>query len=81
MSRNADVSNLYARFNCLIVLGKGVMGENYNKFVDLHRDGKLVDPQDCGYALASLSINASKDLSGKYVSWDDEELAEYRRKN
>jgi hypothetical protein len=65
----------------LIVLGKGVMGENYNKFVDLHRDGKLVDPQDCGYALASLSINASKDLSGKYVSWDDEELAEYRRKN
>jgi hypothetical protein len=54
--------------------------ESHTKFVDLHREGKLVDAEDSGYTLAALSLHATKDLSGKYVSWDDEALAAYRRK-
>jgi hypothetical protein len=57
------------------------MGDFHSKFVDLHRQGKLVNPQDCGHVIASLSINGSKDLSGKFVSWDDDILAEHRRKD
>ncbi|KAI8576141.1 hypothetical protein K450DRAFT_258207 [Umbelopsis ramanniana AG] len=61
--------------------GKASMGDFHSKFVDLHEQGKLVDPQDCGHVIASLSISGSKDLSGKFLSWDDDSLIEHRRKN
>lgn len=63
-----------------MALGKGAMGDFHSKFVDLHEQGKLVNPQDCGHVIASLSISGSKDLSGKFLSWDDDILIEHRRK-
>ncbi|KAJ2959090.1 hypothetical protein NQZ79_g5387 [Umbelopsis isabellina] len=60
--------------------GKAAMGDFHNKFLDLHKEGKLVNPEDCGHVIASLSLNADKGLSGKFISWDDEIVAQHRRK-
>ena len=58
---------------------KGIRGEDMVKFESAHRKGKLVKPEDSGYCIASLVLNATKDLSGKFVSWDSEECKPYRR--
>lgn len=50
------------------------------RFLKAHREGKLVRPEDSGYVIASLALNASKTLSGQFVSWDSQECADFRRK-
>lgn len=52
--------------------------EDHARFTGLHRDGKLVAPQDPGAVLANLALHAKQDLSGQFVSWDAEEMSEYR---
>jgi hypothetical protein len=56
-----------------------MLDKDYNAFVQSHADGKLVNPEDCGHVIASLSLQASKNLSGQFVSWDSEECKAYRR--
>lgn len=50
----------------------------YSKFVEAHAAGKLVRPTDAGHVIAALSVNASRDLSGEFISWDAEKLRAYR---
>ncbi|KAI9480518.1 MAG: hypothetical protein EXX96DRAFT_563080 [Benjaminiella poitrasii] len=59
--------------------GQDAMKEDHSKFVDLHRSGKLVQPQDPGHVLAALAANPPKALSGKMYSWDDNDMKPYRR--
>lgn len=49
-------------------------------FTDMHGNGKLVNPDDVGYVIASLSLSAPKALSGQFVSWDSEDCREHRRR-
>lgn len=49
------------------------------KFTGLHDTGTLVKPEDSGYVIASLAVKAGKDLTGKFVSWDEEAMAPFRR--
>jgi hypothetical protein len=51
-----------------------------DKFVNVYAEGKLVKPEDSGYVLASLAVRAPKEMSGKFVSWDSPDCAEFRRK-
>jgi hypothetical protein len=53
--------------------------EDYQKFVKVHADGKLVKPEDCGYVIASLALHAPESLSGQFVSWDSEECRPFRK--
>ncbi|KAJ2936914.1 hypothetical protein H1R20_g183, partial [Candolleomyces eurysporus] len=53
--------------------------EDYQKFLKVHADGKLVKPEDCGYVIASLAVRAPKSLSGQFVSWDSEECKPFRK--
>jgi len=53
--------------------------KDYNLFVQSYADGKLVNPEDCGHVMASLSLQASKSLSGQFVSWDSEECKAHRK--
>ncbi|KAG8903065.1 hypothetical protein FRB99_003771, partial [Tulasnella sp. 403] len=53
--------------------------EEMERFVTMHEGGKLVKPQDCGHVIAALAVSATKDLSGKFVSWDEPSLAPYRQ--
>jgi hypothetical protein len=48
-------------------------------FVQTHTDGKLVKPEDCGHVIAALSLQAPKELSGLFLSWDSDECKPFRR--
>lgn len=54
--------------------------QDYARFVDAHKNGKLVKPEDSGHVIAALAVKADKSLSGQFVSWDSEQCADYRRK-
>lgn len=44
----------------------------------LHERGELLPPHLPGGVLAGLALNASKDLSGSFHSWDVDEMKGYR---
>ncbi|KAG9043429.1 hypothetical protein FS837_009642 [Tulasnella sp. UAMH 9824] len=48
------------------------------KFTSLHSTGKLVKPEECGQVIAGLAVAASPEMSGQYVSWDDEAMGQFR---
>lgn len=51
----------------------------HQKFVQLHSEGKLLKPEDPGHVVAALSVQAPKQLSGQFVSWDSVECKPFRR--
>ena len=51
--------------------GKDVMPDSlFQKFTDLKKDGKLLDPSLPGTVIADLALEPRHDLSGKFFSWD-----------
>lgn len=54
--------------------GEKGMGSDHAKFMELHREGKLVQPQYPGHVLAALANNPPKELSGKMFSLTDAEM-------
>ncbi|GAA5894498.1 uncharacterized protein JCM6883_002120 [Sporobolomyces salmoneus] len=46
----------------------------HDKFTGLHSRGELLPPSKPGMSLASLAINATRDLSGEFVNWDEEKV-------
>ncbi|KAF9917819.1 hypothetical protein FBU30_000509 [Linnemannia zychae] len=59
--------------------GAGMVPEQHAQFVDLHTSKKLLHPDEPGHVIANLAIKAPKSLSGKFFSWDDDELIDYRK--
>ncbi|KAI8645228.1 hypothetical protein BD408DRAFT_412016 [Parasitella parasitica] len=59
--------------------GEQGMKEDHAKFTELHRDGKLVQPEDPGHVLVALANNPPKKLSGNMYSWNDEEMKPFNR--
>jgi len=51
----------------------------FSRFTKAHSEGSLLNPNQCGYVIANLAVSAKKDLSGKFVRWDDEDCAPYRK--
>ncbi|KAF9740113.1 hypothetical protein PMIN02_006377 [Paraphaeosphaeria minitans] len=45
------------------------------KFAGLKKDGGLLKPEQPGHVLAKLAVAGDKDLSGKFLSWNDDALA------
>jgi len=55
------------------------MGPSHGKFMQLKEDGKLLSPDVVGNAIARMalcSIERLHELSGKFVTWDDQSLSE-----
>ncbi|PYI24809.1 short-chain dehydrogenase [Aspergillus violaceofuscus CBS 115571] len=44
-------------------------------FTTVHKDGGLLRPEQPGHVIARLVVDAPRELSGKYLSWNDEALA------
>ena len=42
------------------------MGEGREKFVELHKSGRLLKPEVPGAVVASLVIRGARELSGRY---------------
>jgi NAD(P)-dependent dehydrogenase (short-subunit alcohol dehydrogenase family) len=49
-----------------------------NKFLEAKEKGKLLRPEQPGNVIARLVIGAPKELSGRFLSWDDEALREFQ---
>lgn len=52
----------------------GMPYENYQIFVNLYKQGKLLSPKITGQVINILSLYAPKEWSGEYISWDDERI-------
>ncbi|KAG5518577.1 hypothetical protein PMAC_002973 [Pneumocystis sp. 'macacae'] len=50
----------------------------YTRFMDIYKKGLLMSPRKIGRIIAKLCLYAKKELSGKLVRYDDDELTEYR---
>lgn len=46
---------------------------------EARKTSKIVQPEEPGYVIAALALRAPLSLSGQFVSWDSEELREYRK--
>lgn len=46
-------------------------------FADLKASGQLVKPEGPGHVMAKLALSPPKALSGKFLSWNDQELSGY----
>jgi hypothetical protein len=52
--------------------------EDHQIFKDAHSKGQLIKPEVSGHVIAALALQAHKELSGLFVSWDSEECKEFR---
>ncbi|KAF9134825.1 hypothetical protein BGW39_005735 [Mortierella sp. 14UC] len=57
----------------------GMVSTQHAQFVDLHTTKQLLHPDEPGHVIASLAVKAPLSLSGKFVSWDDDELLAHRK--
>jgi len=48
------------------------------KFAELKRSGGLLRPEQPGHVMAKLVLEAPKDLSGKFLTWDAQELTRFQ---
>ncbi|KAF6063318.1 short chain dehydrogenase family protein [Candida albicans] len=59
--------------------GKNMKEEALQQFVDLHKNEKLVSPEEPGTVYANLALKGwSEDLNGKYLDFDDALLKDYQ---
>jgi NAD(P)-dependent dehydrogenase (short-subunit alcohol dehydrogenase family) len=59
---------------------KSMDEEDRLKFINAHKDGKLLPPDKPGHVMARLAVSASEELSGQFITWSDEKLAAYQDK-
>ncbi|KAI5481428.1 hypothetical protein MNV49_004184 [Pseudohyphozyma bogoriensis] len=58
--------------------GQKVMTDaDYKKFKGFHEAGELLKPSQPGGVIAGLALTADSKLSGTFVNWNDEGIAEY----
>ncbi|KAL7748863.1 hypothetical protein RI367_005776 [Sorochytrium milnesiophthora] len=61
--------------------GQGKMEDESHKwFVEMHKSGKLVDPNKSGHVVAQLALHADKSMSGNFIDWEDQSLASMQKK-
>ncbi|KAG0043151.1 hypothetical protein BGZ83_011775 [Gryganskiella cystojenkinii] len=57
----------------------GMVPSQHAQFVELHTSKSLLHPDQPGHVIASLAVKASRDLSGKFFSWNDETIAAHQK--
>jgi len=67
---------------------EGMDPEAKNKFVTMHREGKLLPAHKPAFVLAALAVNGTREqpvangkaigAAGEFVSWDSSELAAFQ---
>ncbi|ESK96091.1 short-chain dehydrogenase [Moniliophthora roreri MCA 2997] len=50
----------------------------HQMFLRLYADGNLLKSEVPGHVIAALALKASPDLSGQFISWDEEKCTNYR---
>ncbi|KAJ2783520.1 hypothetical protein H4R18_001653 [Coemansia javaensis] len=57
---------------------EGMKASEHDKFVKMHSEDKLLDPTIPAYVIARIALEGSRDMSGKFYSWDDPQLDRFR---
>jgi NAD(P)-dependent dehydrogenase (short-subunit alcohol dehydrogenase family) len=58
----------------------GMLPEAHNRFVAMHEQGNLLPPEKPGRVIALLALHAPKDWNGRFLSWDDADMATLENK-
>jgi NAD(P)-dependent dehydrogenase (short-subunit alcohol dehydrogenase family) len=53
----------------------GMPAAAHNRFVQMHEQGNLLPPEKPGRAIALLALRAPRKWNGRFLSWDDPEIA------
>lgn len=48
------------------------------RYLQLHRDGGLLRPEQPGRVIAKLALDGPSELSGKFLSWNDKDLSRFQ---
>ncbi|KAJ9203794.1 hypothetical protein DTO164E3_2148 [Paecilomyces variotii] len=48
------------------------------KFTGVHKEGKLLKPEQPGHVMAKLVLDAPASLSGRFLTWNDKDLAAFQ---
>ncbi|RDK46547.1 NAD(P)-binding protein [Aspergillus phoenicis ATCC 13157] len=48
------------------------------KFTTVHKDGKLLKPEQPGHVMAKLVLDAPNELTGKFFTWNDKALEAFQ---
>jgi hypothetical protein len=57
---------------------KSMDEDDRKKFVDAYESGKLLHPDKPGHVMARLATEATKELSGQFITWSDPKLGAYQ---
>lgn len=57
---------------------KSMDRKDVEKFVSLKATGKLLKPEQPGHVMARLALEAPKELSGRFLNWNDKDLASFQ---
>ncbi|KAJ5885369.1 hypothetical protein N7495_009879 [Penicillium taxi] len=60
------------------VHGATLDAEMHSKFTTVHKDGKLLKPEQPGHVIAKLVLEAPNGFTGRFLSWNDEELKDFQ---
>ncbi|KAL1886312.1 hypothetical protein Plec18167_000241 [Paecilomyces lecythidis] len=52
--------------------------EVHAKFTGVHKEGKLLKPEQPGHVMAKLVLDAPSSLSGRFLTWNDKDLAAFQ---
>ncbi|KAH8689870.1 putative short-chain dehydrogenase [Talaromyces proteolyticus] len=52
--------------------------EAFERFMEAHRTGKLLRPEQPGHVMAKLVLDAPKSLSGRFITWNDKDLVAFQ---
>ena len=55
-----------------------LLPDDFKKFDEVHKTGKLIKPEDAGYFIATLALKGGKKLSGEFVGIEAPEMQEFR---
>ncbi|RMJ21389.1 short-chain dehydrogenase [Aspergillus sp. HF37] len=50
----------------------------HSKFTTVHKEGKLLQPEQPGHVIAKLVLDAPKALTGRFLSWNDNDLGAFQ---
>lgn len=52
--------------------------QDAKKFLGLKKEGNLLKPEQPGYVIAKLTVDAPREMSGKFLDWNDSTLGDFQ---
>ncbi|KAG6991025.1 sterol 24-C-methyltransferase [Physcia stellaris] len=60
------------------VHGPGMLEKDVARYHKLHKEGGLLKPEQPGHVIAKLAVDGPRDLTGRFLSWNDKDLSSFQ---